>query len=69
MHGLDLDQSPGTDVGLSPAPSYNSERVTVQPIIQAEIVTDNSVSLPSTITVQLTFDGNTQTCRSTTRRA
>jgi RHS repeat-associated protein len=58
---LDLDQSPGTDVGGSPALVYNSERVNVKPIIQATVQSDNSQALPATLTATLTFNGTTQT--------
>jgi hypothetical protein len=47
LHALDLDLSPDTTVGLSPALSYNSDRVSVQPIIQAEIQTANNPSRPA----------------------
>src|SRR5262249_39886665 len=60
-HDLDFDQSPGTEVGGSPALVYNSERVNVKPIIQATVQSDNSQALPSTITATLTFNGTTQT--------
>jgi hypothetical protein len=63
LHFLDLDLSPGTEVGLDPALVYNSERVTVKPIIQAQIQTANSAALPDTITVQLTFNGVTQSAQ------
>src|SRR5207248_2340309 len=61
-HELDLDLSPGSDVGGSPALVYNSERVNVKPIIQATVLSDNStgVALPATITATLTFNGTTQ---------
>jgi RHS repeat-associated protein len=63
LHFLDLDLSPGTEVGLYPALAYNSERVTVKPIIQAQIQTANSAALPDTITLQLTFNGVTQSAQ------
>src|SRR5262249_41218397 len=59
-HGLDLDQSPGTSVGGDPALVYNSERVSVQPIIVAQVQSDSSQALPSTITAQLTWNGTAQ---------
>src|SRR5262249_34735127 len=59
-HPLDLDLSPGTDVGGSPSLSYNSERVDVRPVISATLRSDNVQSLPSTITAQLTWNGTTQ---------
>src|SRR5438045_3849969 len=58
---LDLDQSPGTQVGGSPALVYNSDRAAVKPIIQASIQTDASLTLPATLTATLTFNGTTQT--------
>jgi hypothetical protein len=60
---LDLDQSPGTTVGGSPALVYSSERTSAKPIIQAQIQSDSSVALPSTITAQLTWNGTAQTAQ------
>src|SRR5262245_24589711 len=61
VHPLDLDLSPGTDVGGSPALVYSSERVSNKPIIAASVQSDNGVALPSTITATLTWDGTPQT--------
>jgi YD repeat-containing protein len=58
---LDLNQSPGTALANGDgALAYNSERVGVKPIIQAEVQSDNSVALPATISAQLTFNGVAQ---------
>ena len=54
-HTLDLDQSLGTSVSNNPALVYNSDRVSVEPIIAAMLQTDSSIPLPSTITAQLTL--------------
>src|SRR5262245_34976594 len=56
-HALDLDLSPGTAAGADPSLSYNSERVSVQPILQVQVQSDNAVALPATITAQLTWNG------------
>jgi RHS repeat-associated protein len=56
---LDLDQSPGTADGGSPALVYNSERVGVKPIIQASVQLDNSISSYGTLTATLTWNGGT----------
>src|SRR5262249_24509397 len=57
---LDVDKSPGTAVGGDPVLAYNSDRVSVKPIIAAEVQTDNSSALPSTVSVRLTFNGTAQ---------
>ncbi len=58
---IDLTQSGGGGLGAPPAPAlvYNADSVTEKPAIQLAIPTDNTQSLPSTITVQLTFNGTT----------
>jgi hypothetical protein len=61
QQALDLDQSPGTAQGGSPALVYHSDWVTDKPIVQVTIPTDNTQSLPSSITAQLTFNGAAQT--------
>ena len=38
---------PGTQQGGSPALVYNSRAVSVKPVIQAEVQTDNSRALPA----------------------
>jgi hypothetical protein len=61
---VDLDQSPGTVQSGNAALAYNSDEVTVQPIVQATIPTDNAsgVGLPSSITATLTWNlGGSQT--------
>ena len=63
QHPLDLDQSPGTTVGGSPALAYNSDRVDVHPTISATLQSDNAVALPATITAQLTWNGVAQTAQ------
>jgi YD repeat-containing protein len=58
-HALDLDNSPGTGQSGNPTLYYNSNLVTVKPIIQAFVATPNNVNppLPSPVTVQLTWNG------------
>jgi YD repeat-containing protein len=63
-HPLDLGQSPDAAVAGNPALVYSSERVSVQPVIQASVQSDSSVALPATISVQLTFNGTAQTAQS-----
>src|SRR5207249_1932671 len=59
-HELDLDGSPGSSQGGSPALVYHSASVSQQPIVQVSLPSVNNASLPGTITAQLTFDGVTQ---------
>ncbi len=54
-HLLNLDASGGGQSGV--ALVYNSDTVSVRPIVQVSIPTDNSAALPSTITARLTFNG------------
>jgi YD repeat-containing protein len=60
---LDLDISFGNQAGGEPVLAYNSNRVSPQPILTASLQTDDSVPLPPTLTVQLTWDGNTQSAQ------
>ena len=63
QHSLDLDRSPGTAVSGDPSLTYNSERTSAEPVIQATVQSDNSVALPSTITAQLTWNGTAQSAQ------
>ena len=56
---LDLDQSPVTGQGGSPALVYHSAYVSDKPFVQVAVPTPNNASLPSTISLGLTFDGTT----------
>jgi RHS repeat-associated protein len=56
-HELDLDQSPGTEQSGNAALVYHSDSVSVRPIVQAALTTPNSGALPTSIGVQLTWDG------------
>jgi RHS repeat-associated protein len=56
-HPLDLDQSPGTGQGGSPALVYHSSSVSQKPVVQVTLPSANSASLPATITADLTFNG------------
>ncbi|HXG08918.1 MAG TPA: Calx-beta domain-containing protein, partial [Gemmataceae bacterium] len=56
MHGLDLDNSPGTSQSLDPALVYNSDSVTVRPIFHVSIPSNPLVALPPQIVVELTWD-------------
>jgi hypothetical protein len=60
VHPLDLDKSPGSGQSGNPVLIYNSSLVGVRPIIQAQLQADNSGTLPSTITVTLTWNGTAQ---------
>jgi RHS repeat-associated protein len=53
---LDLDQSPGTTQSGNAALVYNSDAVSVKPIIQVSLPSNNNAALPSTITGTLTWD-------------
>jgi YD repeat-containing protein len=58
-HALDLDKSPGTSQSQGASFVYNSDSTSVKAIVQASIQSDNSTSLPATITGTLTWDYNT----------
>jgi RHS repeat-associated protein len=53
---LDLDQSPGTTQSGNAALVYNSDAVSVKPIIQVSLPSNNNAALPGTITGTLTWD-------------
>jgi hypothetical protein len=53
---LDLDQSPGSGQGGNPALVYNSDSVSVRPIVQVSLPSNNNAALPGTITGTLTWD-------------
>jgi YD repeat-containing protein len=55
-HALDLDQSPGTVQSGNPAFVYNSDSVSVRPVIQAVLPSNNNAALPGTISGTLTWD-------------
>jgi YD repeat-containing protein len=57
---LDFDQSPSTTVGGNPALVYNSNTVDVRPIIKVVIPTDSTLPLPTSIDLQLTWNGTQQ---------
>jgi RHS repeat-associated protein len=58
---LDLDKSPGTAQSGNAALVYNSDAVTVRPVIQATLPTDPTTSLPGTISAVLTWNGTVGT--------
>src|SRR5207302_49166 len=58
-HPLDFDLSPGTSVGGNPALVYDSSTVNPKPIIEATLDSDPSGSVPTNISVQLTWNGGT----------
>src|SRR5262249_3796579 len=58
-HPLDFDQSPGTGVGGNPALVYNVDRVSPRPIIETTLDSDPSGSVPTNISVQLTWNNGT----------
>jgi RHS repeat-associated protein len=58
---LDLDQSPGTTQSDNPALVYNSDEVSVRPVIQASLASVNTSSLPSTVSAILTWYGTAGT--------
>jgi RHS repeat-associated protein len=57
QHALDLDQSPGTAQSGSPALVYNSDAVSVRPIVQVSVSSANNAALPTQFGAQLTFNG------------
>ncbi len=57
---LDFDQSPGTSVGRNPALVYDSASVAPQPIIEATLLTNSALGLPTSIQATLTFNGTAQ---------
>jgi RHS repeat-associated protein len=59
-HGLDFDQSPGTDVGGNPALIYNSATVNVRPVIQLAVQSDPNGTMATQAQVQLTWNGTAQ---------
>jgi RHS repeat-associated protein len=61
QHALDLDQSPGNGQSGGAALVYNSDAVSVQPVIEATLNSPNNASLPSTITAVLTWNGTPTT--------
>src|SRR5262249_12089910 len=60
LYGLDLDLNPGTSVGGDPALAYNYERVSVRPIVAADVTLDSAQPTPASYTVQLVWDGVVQ---------
>ncbi len=56
-HALDLDTSPGTGQGGSPALVYHSSSVSQKPVIQVSVPTDTANPLPANITMVLDFNG------------
>jgi RHS repeat-associated protein len=60
-HALDFDQSPGSDVGGTPALVYNSVTADAQPVIQLAVQGDANAGAPSQAVVQLIWDNVAQT--------
>jgi RHS repeat-associated protein len=60
VHALDLDRSPGGGQAGDPSLVYNSDSVSVKPIVQATVATRNDVSLPSQLGIELTWNGVSQ---------
>src|SRR5262245_44052561 len=58
LHALDLDRSPGTGQAGSPALVYSSDTVSVKPIVQVSLPSDNASALPANVVMRLTFDGS-----------
>jgi hypothetical protein len=56
-HPLDLDQSPGTGQGGDAALVYHSSQTSATPIVDVDLQSPNTGSLPSTISARLTFSG------------
>jgi RHS repeat-associated protein len=62
-HALDFDQSPGTEVGGSPALVYNSATVSPRPVIQLQLQSDPNTGNPAATQYQVawSFNGVNQT--------
>ncbi len=54
---LDLDQSPGRDVGSDPGLLYNSATADPRPVVQAEVSVDPGSGTPTSISIDVTWDG------------
>src|SRR5262245_22307384 len=54
---LDFDKSPGTAVGGNPYLVYLSETASPQPILEAVVASDPGDAVPTSIQVQLTWNG------------
>src|SRR5262249_30132248 len=54
--GIDLDQSPGTGVGLGAQLVYHSDSVSVRPVVQASLQAPAG-ALPAWVRATLTWDG------------
>ncbi len=55
---LDLDQSPGRDVGSDPGLVYNSATVDPTPVVQVTFYLNGGLGAPSTVEAALTWDGS-----------
>ncbi len=55
---LDLDQSPGRDVGSEPGLVYNSATVDPTPIVQTQVSLISSEGAPSSVTATLYWNGS-----------
>jgi RHS repeat-associated protein len=53
---LDLDESPGTRQGGSPALVYHSSQEAYKPAVQVSVPTANNVALPTLVQATLTWD-------------
>jgi hypothetical protein len=60
VHALDMDRSPGHGAAGNPMLVYNSASVSQKPIVQTTIVTPNNAALPSTIGIEITWNGTSQ---------
>ncbi len=65
-HALDLDQSPGSDQSGNPALVYNSDSVSILPVVTATLQTNSGVTLPSTVSGTLVWYSTTGTPTTTT---
>jgi RHS repeat-associated protein len=54
---LDLDQNPGTALSGDAALVYNSDSVSVKPVVQATLHSPNNATLPTSVSAVLTFGG------------
>ncbi|MFO0969474.1 MAG: SBBP repeat-containing protein [Gemmataceae bacterium] len=59
-HALDLDLSPGSTQAGNPALVYDGTSLNIQPVIQGVVSAPNNAALPSTIGVELIWDGTSQ---------
>jgi RHS repeat-associated protein len=64
-HSLDLDRSPGTVQGGSPALVYQSDTVSPAPVVQGVVAVDTVTAPPASVTVTATLTWDSSTVHNT----